>query len=111
MTITSARRKPKIIVKIKLLHNDVFCFKLSKMIFFSFQTSCKTAKGNICSLCECDVNGNRWREHLMICNCNGRKLSCNICEELFKKSVYLIRHKKKFHEQNTEEVEAVEKSR
>ena len=43
--------------------------------------------------------------------CNGGRFPCNICGKLFKKSVYLIRHKKKFHEQNTEKVEAVVKSK
>ena len=58
-------------------------------------------------MCECDNNGNHWREHLM--NCNGGIFPCNICGKLFKKSVYLIRHKNKLHEQNTEKIEAVEK--
>ena len=72
-------------------------------------TKITKAKENKCPLCECDVNGNQWREHLMICN--GGRFPCNICGKLFKKSVYLIRHKKKFHEQNTEKVEAVDKSK
>ncbi|XP_062613662.1 uncharacterized protein LOC134275394 [Saccostrea cucullata] len=70
-------------------------------------TKITKAKENKCPLCDGEVDGNRWREHLLACN--GGRYPCKVCGKLFKKRLYLIRHKRKFHEQTEHQQKADEK--
>lgn len=68
-------------------------------IYFQKMPNTKITKAKSrdkCPLCEQEVQDNKWREHLLMCN--GGKFPCKICGKLFKKSSYLQRHEKKFHQ-------------